>query len=161
MLDATQIFDGTFAGTPAVPTGVAITTTRVSTNVLDMLTGRDVGVDSALGIHCQVLVALTGGTSLQVDFEVCDTAGGTYLPLLFSPVIPAAQLIAGEAIFRVAVPVNQVLNATAGILKAPGRYLRLTYTVVGTFTAGTVFAYMSPAPDRQTYYSYPENYATH
>lgn len=160
MIDATQIFDGTFTGTPAVPTGVAITTTRVSANVIDLLTGRDVGVDSVLGIHVGVLVALTGGTSLQVDFEVCDTAGGTYLPLVFTPVIPAAQLIAGEQIMRYAVPMNQVLNATAGVLKAPGRYIRLNYTVVGTFTAGTVFSYMNPAHDRQSYYSYPENYVT-
>lgn len=158
MLDLTQIFDGTFSGTPAVPTGVAITTTRVSTNVLDLLTGRDVGADEPLGIHCQVLVALTGATSLKVNFEVCDTAGGTFLSLVESPVIPVAQLIAGAPIFRVTLPVNQVLNATAGVLKTPGRYIRLNYTVVGTFGAGTIFSYLTPRQDRNAYYSYPNNY---
>lgn len=156
MLDASSIFDGTLNPTA----GVAVTTTRVSTNVLDLLTGRDLGAGNIIELHCQVLVAFAACTSMQVSLEVCDTVGGSYLAILFSPVIPVAQLIVGAPIFRYQLPVNQALNSTAGVLKTPGRYLRLRYTVVGTDSTGTVFSYMNAAPDRQVYFSYPENYTT-
>lgn len=157
MLDGSQIFDGTPPNT-----GVAITATRVSTNVLDLLSAVDLGAGEPLGLHVQLLQTFVGGTSLQIDAEVGATAGGTYFPIILSPVIPVAQLIAGAPVFRYALPVNQVLNATAGILNAPGRFLRLNYVVAGgPFTAGTVFSYMTPRCDRQEYYTYPNNYATH
>lgn len=158
MIDTSLLLDGTVSGT-GVATGVALTTTRVSTNVIDLLVARDMGAGSILSLHVNVMTALTGGTSLQVDFEVCATAGGSYLALLLSPVIPVAQLIAGAPIFRYDLPLNQVLNATAGILNAPGRFIRLNYTVVGTFGAGTVFSYITPSLDRNEYYTYPNNYS--
>lgn len=157
MLDATQIFDGTLGPTA----GAAITVTRVSTNVIDWLTGRDMGAGGILGLHVDVLQTFTaaGGATLTVDLEVCDTVGGTYLQVLPSPVLPVAQLIAGEPIFRYGVPVNQLLNATAGILKAPGRFMRLGYTVAtGPMLTGTVFSYITPALDRDVNYNYPSNY---
>lgn len=160
MLDATQLFDGTISGA-GVPTGVAITSTRVSTNVLDLLTGRDLGADEPIGLHVDVTTAFTttNSATLQIDFEVCATAGGSYLATLYSAVIPAAQLIIGAPIFRYALPVNQVLNATAGILNVPGRFIRLNYVVgTGIFSAGAVFSYINPRPDRNAYYSYPKNY---
>src|ERR1700748_2637762 len=107
MIDATQIFDGTFTGTPPVPTGVAITASRVSTNVLDLLTGRDLGADEMLGIHVNVTQTFATLTSLTIDFEVCSTAGGSYKNILSSPALPVAQLVANTEIFRYALPVNQ------------------------------------------------------
>lgn len=156
MLDATQIFDGTL---PA--TGAAITVTRVSTNVIDWLTGRDMGAGAILGVHCDILQTFTaaGAATLTVDLEVCDTVGGTYLNILTTPALPVAQLIAGTSIFRYGFPVNQLLNATAGILKAPGRFCRLNYTVAtGPMTAGSVMSYITPAKDRDVFYAYPSNY---
>lgn len=156
MLDASLIFDGTL--NPS--TGVAVTATRQSTNVLDLLVGRDLGVGAILGIHVHVLEAFATLTSLTVSLEVCDTAGGTYLTLMASGAIPAAQLIAGSVIFRMDVPPNQVLNAIAGILKTPGRFLALRYTVAGAnATTGKVFSYLTPTLDRQAYNSYPAGYA--
>ena len=68
-------------------------------------------------------------------------------------------MIVGAPIFRYALPVNQVLNATAGILNVPGRYIALKYTVTGTApTTGTVFAYLTPRQDRNETYTYPANY---
>jgi hypothetical protein len=76
-----------------------------------------------------------------------------------SPVMPVAQLIAGAPIFRYTLDPNQVLNATAGVLKAPGRYLALQYTIAGSAeTTGYVFSYMTPNLDRNVYYSYPIGY---
>ncbi len=158
MIDITQIFDGT---PPA--TGIAITTTRQSTNVLDLLAARDVGADEPLGIHvlCTATFTSTVSTTLTVSYEVCDTAGGSYLTLLQTPPIPKAQLIAGEEIFRVALPVNQVLNAVAGVLNAPGQFIALRYTVAtGPFDLGAVFAYINPRPDRNAFTAYAPAYTT-
>jgi hypothetical protein len=157
MLDATQILDGTLGPTA----GAAITVTRVSTNVIDWLTGRDMGGGAILGIHVDILETFTaaGAATLTIDAEVCDTVGGTYLNILSSPVLPVAQLIAGTSIFRYGYPLNQLLNATAGVLKAPGRFFRLNYTVAtGPFTAGKVFSYLTPTLDRDVNYNYPSNY---
>lgn len=155
MIDATQIFDGTLG--PA--TGVAVTVSRVSTNVLDLLTGRDLGATEPLGIHVIVTQAFATLTSLTVDFEVCDTVGGAYLNILSSPAIPVAQLVANTEIFRYALPLNQVLNAVAGVLKTPGRFARLNYTVAGAAaTTGAVFAYLNPRRDRNELTIYPKNY---
>lgn len=156
MLDVTQILDGTLNPTA----GAAITVTRVSTNVIDWLVGRDMGAGGLLGIHVDILQTFATLTSLTVNAEVCDTVGGTYLNIMSTPVIPAAQLIAGSSIMRYAFPLNEVLNATAGILKAPGRFFRLNYTVAGSAaTAGTVMSYLTPQLDRDAYYTYPSNYS--
>jgi hypothetical protein len=152
MLDATQIFDGTLPNT-----GVAITTTRVSTNVLDMLTSRDIGNGNAVYCTVRILTALTGGTSLVISYQVSNTEGSGYVDLIASPVIVAANLIAGTK-YGFVVPRNQFNNATTGVLAAPGRYHRLNYTVAGTFGAGTVMAYLTATPDDNCYYSYPNNY---
>jgi hypothetical protein len=154
MLDLSQVFDGTVS--PVA--GAAITTTRVSTNTIDLLVARDLGAGLPLGIHVDILTAFAGGTSLQISLQVSSAAAGTYYAILLSPVMPVAQLIAGAPIFRYPIVHNEVLNAAAGVLNAPGRYLQLNYTVVGTFTAGTVFSYITPAEDRVVYYSYPIGY---
>lgn len=158
MLDIQQIFDGTFSGTPPAPVGAAITASRVSTNVLDFLVARDMGAGALLGVHVSVLQNFATLTSLTIEFQV-SADNSTFVTILTSMAIPAAQLVVGAPIFRYAFPLNQVLNATAGVLAAPGRYVRLNYTVGGSnATAGTVFAYINPIDDRQQTYTYPRNY---
>lgn len=159
MIDATQIFDGVLPST-----GSAITTTRVSDNVLDLLTGRDVGADEPLGIHVVVMTTFVGGTSLIVSLECSATVGGSYVSLISSPTILTANLVAGVSgseIFRYAWPVNQANNATAGVLGVPGQFYRLRYTVVGTFSAGAVMAWVNPRRDRNAFYVYPKNYTAY
>jgi len=159
MLDATQIFDGTLPST-----GAAITTTRVSTNIIDLLSARDVGAGDPLGIHVQVITAFTAGgaATLRVALEVGATAGGTFYSIIETPLIPVAQLIAGEQIMRYALPPNEVLNATTGVLNTPGRYLRLNYTVAtGPMLTGTIFAYINPRQDRQVFTAYPRGYTSY
>lgn len=156
MIDINQVLDGTLGPTA----GAAVTVSRVSTNTIDWLVGRDMGVDSILGIHCFVSQAFVGvGASLTVNAQVCDTVGGAYLNVLSTPAIPVAQLIAGAPLLRVAVPRNQLLNSVAGVLKAPGRFFQLNYTVTGgPFTQGAVFAHIAPDNDRQEFYPYPSNF---
>lgn len=163
MIDASQIFDGSVTTDP--PTPVAITasaTNQTSTNILDWLVGRDVGAAEPLGVHVDIMEAFTttNSATLRVELQVCDTTNGSFLTILSSPLaIPASQLIIGAPIFRYAIPVNQILNATAGILKTPGRYMQLNYVVgTGVFSAGKVFSYVTPRLDRQVSQAYPKNY---
>ncbi len=85
MIDITQVFDGT-----PPTTGVALTVTRPSTNVLDMLVSRDIGNGNA--VYCNVLfpVALATGTSLQIAYQTSNTEGSGYVDLILSPVILTA-----------------------------------------------------------------------
>lgn len=156
MIDISQVLDGTPPNT-----GVAVTTTRASTNTIDLLAARDVGVPNPLGIHVVVTEAFVGGTSVVVEQQVCATEGGTFLTLNRSAVILTANLTAGQEIYRVPIVMNQANNQSAGVLNAPGRYFRLLYTVVGTFTAGAVFAYVNPNMDRNAFYAYPANYTVY
>lgn len=159
MIDAQYILDGTLNSGGGV-TGTAITVTRDSTNVIDLLAARDVGVDAELGIHMMVTEAFTaaGAATLQIELET-SADNITYYSLLSSEAYPKAQLIIGAPVFRYAVPLNQLLNATAGVLKAPGRYLKLVYTVAtGPMTAGKVFAWLGPNEDRNQFTVYPGNY---
>jgi len=148
MLDANLIFDGT---PPA--TGIAITATRVSTNVLDFLALRDIGVGDDLELHVQIMAALTGGTSLQIAYQGSQD-NITFYDLLLSPVILAAALLVTGKIFRYKVPLDQLNNTN----KMPSRYHRLNYIVVGPFTGGSVMAYMTGGGDRQAFVAYPNNY---
>lgn len=169
MLDASLIFDGTVSAGPLASigstasqvTGIGITNSRVSTNIIDWLTGRDVGASEPLGLHVDITQAFTttNSATLQISYQVCDTTNGSYLDLILCPPTPVAQLILGAPIFRYALPVNQILNATAGVLKTPGRYAQLSYTVgTGVFTLGKVFSYLTPRLDRSAYYTYPNAY---
>lgn len=170
MIDISFIWDGTLSST-GVPTGVALTTTANSTNVLDVIGsnsvgntnatlgfGRDLGAGAPLELRVDIPVTFTGGTSLQIDFQCSQSAGSGYKSLLLSNVYPLAQLIAGSPIFRYRWPLNQLLNASSGVLGAPGRYYRFVYTIVGTMTGGTIFTYLSAEDDRRQFMAYPNNY---
>lgn len=155
MIDATQIFDGTLPNT-----GAAITVTRASTNVLDMLTSRDIG--NANHVYCTIRVLETftaaGAATLVIAYQVSNTEGSGYVDLILSPTIAVANLVAGTK-YGFVVPRNQFNNATTGILAAPGRYHALAYTVAtGPMTAGAVMAYLTAEPDDNCYYTYPKNY---
>lgn len=161
MLDTTYIFDGTLGTSLNPPTGVAITATRDSTNVLDLLAARDLGAGKVTDLVVVVTQAFATLTSLQIQFQVGATAGGSFFTTLTSPVYPVAQLIAGAPIFRYTGPLNQLLNGTAGALAPPGQFLKLVYTVAGSnATTGAVFSYMTAGNDRNQTYIYPNNYTS-
>lgn len=150
MIDALLIWDGTF--TAGVPVGAAVTATRVSTNVLDMLAQRDVGAGDELECHVQVMANFATTVSMIVEYQTSPD-NSAFVVVMRSPVILLANLVVGAAIFRYTVPVFQ-LNDTG----SPNRYHRLNYITSTDATAGSVFSYMTGGGDRQISNIYPAGY---
>jgi hypothetical protein len=143
ILDGTLLFDS----------GVAVTATAVSTNVVDLVNPRDLGNDPEMKVELVVTAAMlsAGATTLQVQFQG-STDNSTYTTYAESPAIAKASLTAGA---RSLLPIN---------LPSPGpgvalpRYLRLNYIVAtGPFTAGNLTAFL--VLDKQMNITYPPGIA--
>jgi len=110
----------------------AITTTANSTNVIDL--GNDDSKVKALNekggsLLVQVTTTFVGGTSIDCVLKSDDdVAFGSATTLVSSGAILTASLVAGYK-FKIQLPKT-----------IDEQYLRLTYTVVGTFTAGKITA---------------------
>lgn len=142
ILDRSLCFDGGDTGTFA-----AITVSRDSTDIIDVGISGQIGNarDMSIGTNLQLLVIsnrlFAGGTSVQIAIQGAPDNGsgaqGTYVTYAQSPAITLAQLNAGPAlIFPIDLP-----RPPYGGLALP-RFYKLNYTVVGTFTAGAVLAYL-------------------
>lgn len=109
----------------------AVTATAASTNVIDLgVSGRDIGVGEHIPVWIGVDVDFAGLTSLQVTVQTDDDeAFGTASSVISSPAIAVADLKAGYQFSIQDIPKNVL-----------GRYIRLSYVVVGTGTAGTLTA---------------------
>ncbi|NIF51410.1 Bbp16 family capsid cement protein [Burkholderia sp. Ax-1724] len=123
LLDANLLFD----------TQSAITSSRASTNVLDLGANRDMGIGDdpslKLLVLCPTGFTTTNAATLQVQFQA-STDSATWSTIAQTDVLPAAQLGAGAKIARMDAPNNGLT-----------RYLRLNYLVgTGVFSAGAVTA---------------------
>lgn len=119
----------------------AVTVTAGSTNVLDL--GNDhakvqpLNEKGMLEILCQVSEAFVGGTSVQASLESDDdVAFGSPTTILSTAVIATAALVLGYQ-FRF-----------GSLPRIHEQYIRVKYTVVGTFTAGKINAAL--VLDKQT-----------
>ena len=108
--------------------------TTVSTNVVDLgVEDRDIGNGQPVYLNVLAAEDFAGGTSIQVLLETSDNeafSSGNYIAL-YSPVIAIADATAGSSLLQVSVPVGT------------SRYLRVSYSRVGTVTTGTVNAFLS------------------
>jgi len=125
-----------------------LTTTAFSTNTYDLSVARDIGVGlDDLELFIIVPVALTGGTSVRFDVVTSANADlSSPTIVLSSPVIVAATLVAGYSLLRIKWP---VLSAIADMK----RYIGIQYTIVGTFSAGSVTAGLILDREVQVYYA--------
>lgn len=94
------------------------------TNILDI----NKADPARLAVNVIVTTAATGGTSITVKLQGCDTQGGTYKDISVSPVIPVAELTAGK---------NISLPIPSG---AEYKFMRVSVVKEGTFTAGEIEA---------------------
>lgn len=147
MIDALLVWDGT-----PPTTGAAITASRASTNVLDMLSARDIGIGDDLEFTVQVTTAFATLTALQISYQTSDD-NSTFVDIMLSPALAVANLTVGRRVSYV-VPVAQLNDPGT-----PNRYHRLFYTVTGAnATAGAVMAWMTGGYDRQLFRPYGPNY---
>ena len=136
----------------AITTGAA-----ASTNIIDLLNPRDLGIgdDPALKLMFYVSTAFTsaGAGTLQIAFQGAPDDGtgnpGTYVTYAESRAYALANLSLGAKLFPIDVPHRDpTLTATFP------RFYRLLYTVaVADFTAGKVVAGI--VIDRQDSAQYP------
>lgn len=120
----------------------AITVTANSTNVIDLgLT--EMGEGEPIQIIVQVTTAFAGGTNMVVTLTTDDNAAmASETTLLASGTIITATLVQGYR-FKFSV-----------LPEDCERYLRLTFTVTGTMSAGAVFAGLNI--DRDTWKALPD-----
>ncbi len=159
-----MILDGLlqFTGTAGSVSADSPTTgTQQSTNVLDLVNARDLGVgDSpALKLLAEILTTFTGGTSLQLQLQGAPDNGsgapGSYTTMWDSGAIAEANLVAGRYLANVDLPrtILALPNTGASAAQALPRFLRLQYVTVGTHGAGGLYAGI--VIDRQDYVAYP------
>lgn len=137
-------------------TANAITTTRDSTNIIDLSQARDLGTGGGMAdinVWVEVSTTMTSSTTtatLTTAFEV-STDNSTYTTAAQTDAISTASLTAGTTILNIKVPARRLLQGDA----LP-RYCKLVYTCSATFGAGAVSAYL--AADRQVNDSYPSGF---
>lgn len=132
----------------------ALTSTRASTDIIDLVSKRDVGssyVDNPnLKVRVQVgstSFASTGSSTLVITFEG-STDASTWDTYISVPSIAKASMTANAVLADFAVP-----NRSLG--KSLPRYLRLNYTVgTADFTAGALKAFLFL--DDQANIAYPQ-----
>jgi hypothetical protein len=152
IIDGSLLFDAGSYSPASGLTGVNQFAGGVSTNVLDMGVGRDVGQvpDPKLRVFVLCTTAYLGGTSLNIQLQG-STDNVTYVTYAESGAIPLASLLINTCLWNWALGPQTPLVLQGGTAKAPPRYYRLNYVVAGSFTAGAVIAGIIDAEDPRYY----------
>lgn len=104
-------------------------TATANSDVIDQGVEGD-AIGQELTFHNIVTTAFAGLTSLAIKVST-SADKSNWNDVVIGPAVAAADLVAGADIFSVRVP------------KGLKRYIRLTYTVVGTGTAGKITSFAS------------------
>lgn len=137
-------------------TGTAVTATADSTNIIDLLNARDMGIgdDPAILLVVQAIAAFTAAGAATMNIQIQMSLDNiTYYVASESGPLPKASLTAGMKIWQTYLPHRPVqLGGTFP------RYIKLTYVVAtGPMTAGSVWAGL--LLDSQSNPSYPPGIA--
>ena len=132
--DANLQLSGTISGSTVTGQSLAQAAgTYVSTNVVDLGTNRDIGEGEDVWGRFEILVAGVGMTSVEMQLVSADDAAiSTNVTVLGTTgAVPLASLTAGA---RFIVDPRPLIGSKGQ------RYVAARYVIVGTGTAGTVFA---------------------
>lgn len=129
---------------------LGLTSTATSTNVIDLVNARDLGVGDDPAMKLAVIVTETflsaGATTLQIQVQG-STDNSSYTVMAESAAIGKASLVQGANVFPIHLP-----SIAPG--QALPRYLRLNYVVAtGPFTDGQLSAML--VLDNQRERAYP------
>lgn len=149
LIDQSLVFDMGAYNAQTGLTGAQQLGGGTSTNIIDLVNQRDIGAggagdDANLTVEIEVTTGYVGGTSLNVQIQGSQSSGSGYVTYAETGAIPIANLTAG-AKFKLKMP---VVNPDGGPLP---RYLQLAYVAVGTFTAGSVLAWLGTVDDQRSY----------
>ena len=134
-VDNNLVVSGAVSAAGAV-SGQTVTGTGnvLSTNTIDLGVARDIGEgNDRLKLRAEVLTAFAGATSVEMQAIVADDAAlsSNVTVIGTTGAIPLASLTAGA---RFAVELNPRIGSKSQ------RYLGVRYVIVGTGSAGAVFA---------------------
>lgn len=150
-------------------TGTAVTSGAPSSNVIDLLNERDIGIgdDPAVKVLVLVLVAFATGSSSKLTTQFqgavssASGSGGTWSTYAETADLGAASLTAGTKIMNLSVPAVMPSTINMGFGTAAlgmPRYLRLNFSIGTTsFSAGSITAGL--VIDREENYAYPPGVA--
>ena len=138
IIDAQQLFTAS--------TGQALTATADSTNIIDLLSDRDIGVGEPMAVVLDTVVAAdftSGNETYQIDVETDDNSGFASATGIARRIPAAALLPLGG---RMVIPLPNDNE----------RYLRLNFTLGGTTPTWTVVAHLQPMSMIQNERYYPD-----
>lgn len=117
----------------------ALTTTADATNVIDLQAAkRELGDGEPVWLVIDVGTALASGTSVNFGLYTDDNAAMSSDTLLYQTGVLTTAAI--NALGRIAIPLGIISTAFE-------RYLSLTFTIVGTYNAGTITAWLGTQPE--------------
>lgn len=147
ILDSNLFFD---------PAGTAITSTANSTNVLDMLNARDMGIgeDLKVTVTSNLAFAAAGAATLQIALQGAPDNGsgspGTWVTYAETDALSKAELN-DPTVQNISLVGFDLPERRQG--QNPPRFYRLVYTVTtGPFTAGAVQAFVNLSRDQLPQY---------
>lgn len=136
-----------------------------STNVVDLMSARDLGDGTPIVVHFHVTQTFVANTGTKIELGVASSvteAFATWLGLglhvpLGSITVPTAGLVLNEHFY---VRINNGPLASLAALSPPAqRYLGVYYDADGSFTAGKITANI--VPSNGTYaYTYPKSFTS-
>jgi hypothetical protein len=136
LIDNNLIFDS----------AAAVTTTRDSTNIIDLSVARDIGdgEDIEVLVLCSTPFTSTATTTTITAQIMVSTDNSTYTTAAKSDAIQIGQLTTGSEILNIQMPQRRILNPSVsggGVGNdAYPRYIKLNYVASATLSAGAVTA---------------------